>query len=139
MEQIKRLKWSTNNSLDFSGIVITDDGEQNTQNIIDFFSNNNDSSPAAEYCYNFSSGGFDDWFLPSMKDFDINYKAIHKTLYEKYGGSFLNSFNYLWASNLDSVLSTRAISVGYNGCSGNRCRSPQNMESEIGTLPIRKF
>ena len=40
-------------------------GEQNTADIV---SGCGEANTAADYCYDFSYGGYDDWFLPSVQE-----------------------------------------------------------------------
>lgn len=136
-ESIRELKWSTDNSI-ATDLNLGDDGKTNTRIIVDYYNGIGESAPAAEYCDNYVSEGFDDWFLPSADDFYIGGKAIHVNMKNKYN-TFYTYHNYLWSSNEDTILDTRSIAVGNNGCSGNNCKSPQNKESEISTLPIRRF
>ena len=136
-DSIRELKWSTDNSI-VTDLNLGNDGKENTRIIVDYYNGISESAPAAEYCDNYVSEGFDDWFLPSANDFYIGQKAIHKAMADKYN-SFYAYHNSLWSSNEDTILDTRSIAVGNNGCSGNNCRSPQNKETEVSTLPIRKF
>ena len=136
-ESIRKLKWSTDNSI-VTDLNLGDDGKANTRIIVDYYNGIGESAPAAEYCDNYVSEGFDDWFLPSIDDFYIGQKAIHKAMADKYN-SFYANHDYLWSSNEDSALETHSIGVYNNGCSANNCRRRQNKETEVSTLPIRRF
>ncbi|MDG1724055.1 MAG: hypothetical protein P8H91_08190 [Flavobacteriaceae bacterium] len=136
-ESIRKLKWSTDNSI-VTDLNLGDDGKANTRIIVDYYNGIGESAPAAEYCDNYVSEGFDDWFLPSIDDFYIGQKAIHKAMADKYN-SFYANHDYLWSSNEDSALETHSIGVYNNGCSANNCRTRQNKETEVSTLPIRRF
>jgi hypothetical protein len=138
MEDIRRLKWSTTRDLE-EDFELSSDGENNTQIILNYYNNTQWSAPAAEYCNNFVSQGYDDWYLASVDEFSFNGKIIQKNMYEKYGGDFIREYNVLWTSNVDSVLSSRAKAALYNGCSNNCVRGQFKDDSEIGVLPIRQF
>ena len=138
MEDIRRLKWSTNRDSE-EDFDLSSEGENNTQIILNYYNNTQWSAPAAEYCNNFVSQGYDDWYLASSDEFSFNGKIIQKNMYEKYGADFIREYNGLWTSNIDSSYSSRALAAFYNGCSNNNCVRGQFKDSEIGVLPIRQF
>ena len=143
MEDIRKLKWSTNKDLeegfDLLNSSIFKDGKINTQIIVDYFNTTQWNAPAAEYCNNFSSGGYANWYLPSSEELKFNSKIIQKNMYEKYGAEFIREHNLLWTSNEDTSLSYRSIAKLYNGCSGVNCTNAQFKDSEVSVLPIRRF
>ena len=142
MEDIRRKKWSTNKDaeedFDLSNSSQFSEGEVNTQIILNYYDNSQWNAPAAEYCNNFVSQGYNDWYLASADEFSFNGKIIQKGMYEKYGAEFLREYNILWTSNTDSALDSRSIAALYNGCA-NDCYRGQFKDSEIGVLPIRQF
>jgi hypothetical protein len=137
MEDIRMLKWSTNRDSE-EDFDLSSEGENNTQIILNYYNNTQWSAPAAEYCNNFVSQGYDDWYLASSEEFSFKGKIIQKNMYEKYGADFIREYNGLWTSNIDSSYSSRALAAFYNGCSNN-CVRGQFKDSEIGVLPIRQF
>jgi len=64
MEDIRKLKWSTNRDLeegfDILNSGVFKDGRVNTEIIVDYFNTTQWKVPVVEYCNNFSSGGYDD-------------------------------------------------------------------------------
>ena len=142
MSDIRLKKWSTNRdapeNFDLSNFGENEDGAVNTLTILNYYESSPWDAPAAEYCHNFISEGFDDWYLPSAEEFSFQSKTIQRTMYEKYGADFIRDYNYLWTSNDDSALEYRAVTAGYNGCANN-CYNPIFKDSEAPVLPIRRF
>lgn len=136
IEGLRTLQWSTDNQLE-TNISLVDKGDINTQNIVQFYATSNESAPAAEYCDNYSANGYSDWFLPSKSDLLLGNRAIHQMLVDKYRGSILSSYNWLWASNLSESKPSFAVYIYYNG-SGNGI-SGYDKEGELGVVPIRYF
>lgn len=144
MKDMRKLKWSTNKDLEEDFNLqhhnhLNSEGKENTQLIVNYFKNTQWNAPAAEYCNNFMSDGYDDWFLPSVDEFEFNKKIIQKNMYEKYGSEFLREYNVLWTSNEDRDISSRASRIKYNGCHANFCVTGYNKEGKFGVLPIRFF
>ncbi len=93
---------------------------------------------AALACYNYTFGGYDDWFLPSREEV----KAMYTNLYKNKLGSF-NDLNYVWSSSEQPELSTTYIgnyacyivfaSDAFMEVSGVR------HETTILTRPVRAF
>ena len=63
--------------------------------------NGGSSTDAAGLCANYSSGGFDDWYLPSideLKDLGYNVEAVNKTLKRLKGATVLDTKWWHWSS-----------------------------------------
>ena len=109
---------------------------ENTKKILEYYSKISATAPAAEYCDDFSSGGFSDWYLPSAKELSI----IKPKLWDKYGSSVMSTIDLNWTSNTHGSISYMAASRYYNGCSGSAgCDPNQPKDSELYVIPIRKF
>ena len=70
-------------------------GPQNTYTIANSLSNNNYNFSAARICYNSVSGGYNDWYLPSLYEI-IKIKPNMNLIY-------LNSSVHYWTSSDISV------------------------------------
>jgi len=69
-------------------------GINNTLEIINSdCSNSNDLISATKYCYNLTSNGYDDWYLPSKDELDMVFNNVHLNLY----GSFEEG--WYWSSS----------------------------------------
>ena len=140
----KKLSWAsdieTSNDLDIP-IENSDSGESNTKLIIDYYSKIDATAPAAEYCNDFESGGYTDWYLPSYRDL----KYIKPALWNKYSGGVMGSIDNNWTSNnsgtdANGAGEDKAIGAFYNGCSGSEsCPRNYKKTEELYTFPIRKF
>lgn len=140
----KKLSWAsdieTSNNLDIP-IENSDSGESNTKLIIDYYSKIDATAPAAEYCNDFESGGFSDWYLPSYRDL----KYIKPALWNKYSGAVMGSIDNNWTSNTSGTDANgagedKAIGAFYNGCSGEEsCPRNYKKTEELYTFPVRKF
>ncbi|MGV4413231.1 hypothetical protein [Chryseobacterium sp. T1] len=95
-------------------------GNQNTNTIYSYCG----SSSAAGYVYNYTSGGFSDWFLPSVTE-------LEKIYYNKYALS-LSLANY-WTSSQAST-TTAYVTNFSNGTTSSISKTIYNY-----ILPIRKF
>ena len=142
-EYVKELKWF--DGIDYGSSLeihlkrnLYEEGDVNTQKIIEFSELNNIDSPAARYCYDLALYGYDDWFLPSEEERDL----IQETAWDALG----NKFKYLepfWTSNTSCVgceggneFANKAIAGCENGCSGYLS---YDFTSKVRVLPIRKF
>ena len=73
-------------------------GAANTEAIM---KNGGSSTDAAGLCANYSSGGFDDWYLPSigeLKNLGYNVEAVNKTLKRLKGATVLDTEWSHWSS-----------------------------------------
>ena len=84
---------------------------------------------AVRKCFDYSYGGFDDWFLPSNDELNLMYENLCK----KGLGSFADNGNCYWSSSEDSVDTARLqrFSDGYQG--GN------HRYYECRVRPVRAF
>ena len=98
-------------------------GDQNTT---DISRDCTDLSTAARLCYDYASGGFSDWYLPSKDELDIMYKNK-----DKIGGFRLESY---WSSS--EVNATRAWIQSFN--SGAQFATT-NKDYGTNVRPIRSF
>ena len=141
MSAIRSKKWSTNlNAPEDFDLFSSEyeDGNENTEIILDYYNSSAWSAPAAEFCSNYTSEGYDDWFLPSASELSFNNRIIQKTMYEKYGGEFIQNYNWLYTSNESSIQDYQAVTIGYNGCA-NDCSRTLDKDKEQNVLPIRFF
>ncbi len=96
------------------------------QNTIDISRDCTDLSTAARLCYDYTSGGFDDWYLPSKDELDQMYK--NKTMI---GGFRLDSY---WSSS--EVSASRAWLQSFN--TGTQYGTT-NKDYGTNVRPIRSF
>ena len=109
------------------------DGEENTEIIVDFFSDISASAPAAEYCYDLNVNGYDDWFLGSERDYDVYVMPVINA----------NGWSQVWSSNTYYDPSypdndTAAAGVGDGAAGGIGNHGPKDYEGWV-VWPIRKF
>ena len=109
------------------------DGEENTEIIVDFFSDITASAPAAEYCYNLNVNGYDDWFLGSERDYSVYVMPVINA----------NGWSQVWSSNTYYNPSypdndTAAAGVGDGAAGGIGNHGPKDYEGWV-VWPIRKF
>ena len=52
------------------------DGRNNTERIIDFYIDSDESPLAAEYASNLDINGYDDWYLPTLQEISIIEQVI---------------------------------------------------------------
>jgi len=69
------------------------DGSVNTMAIVDHLGDNGGVAYAAKLCDDLVSNGFDDWYLPTLRE----YYEIHHQLYLNNIGNFIS--NYYWTSS----------------------------------------
>lgn len=69
------LLWKTANTLT-SGAISTNDGWQNT---LDMIAAGAATHPAANFCRNLNINGYDDWYLPSIDELEMLYRAFKPT------------------------------------------------------------
>jgi hypothetical protein len=145
---IKKLSWSSDkdasDDLDIPPYNYNEDGQANTKKILEYYSKIDATAPAAEYCDNFSVSGYDDWYLPSMKELKKVKITFWNLSVSGYSGSFLGPIDTTWTSNtpFESAGYTKdyAIATYHNGCNGsNDCQNNNKKSTEIPTIPVRKF
>jgi len=77
-------QWKTSNtSTAGTGSVI--DGATNSSNM------NNASHPAAQFCEGLSIGGFSDWYMPALNEFEVCYYNLKPTAASNYTSSGINA------------------------------------------------
>ena len=135
-------KWSnkrdSSNDLNLSNRNTYDDGEENTNLILNYFNNVEDISPAAKYCNDLSVQGYDDWYLPSQKE--IQKAATFLWSITSGPNSIRNiGSGIFWSSNTDSVINQRAQCSCVNGCNGSTNPPEYYKDSEIYVVAVRKF
>jgi len=106
-------------------------GRQNTQIIVNYLRQRNESGRAAELAQNFIQNGFTDWFLPSREELNL----MHINLRQRGLGSFTG--NTYWSSShyFSHVRGWQAWSQNFNG--GHR--GPSQHTSTLHVRPIRAF
>lgn len=130
----KLFKWADGIETSNDLFCNSDDGYINSMNIKDYYSNIPSTSPALDYCLNFTNYGYNDWYLPS-KDELIKAQTI---LWNVYSGSVMSPVEYNWTSTTIRD-SDKAIARFENGCSGNNCLRQDNKNLERFVMPVRKF
>jgi len=76
--EIANARWGTYKH-DVSGTQMAlGSGKRNTHLINDFLRSINESGRAAQLCTQLNSGGFTDWFLPSMEELNWMFLNLHK-------------------------------------------------------------
>jgi hypothetical protein len=96
-------------------------GRQNTALILAVDAN----APAAKACADYRSGGFSDWYLPSLKELDLMYQNLRKNNIggfsnDWYWSSSNDEDRFAWYQNFAS--GTQYGPYGYKG-EGNRVRA----------------
>jgi len=146
----KQKLWSTDRAkfdVDLTDKNIYTDGKYNTEYIVDFYSTKSDSAPAAEYCYNLSLGGFDDWYLPSASELYIVLK-FNQASYEPFNFDYrfdVYSDVVSWGSNIygaDADGSWRLATAHYDGSTyGNGGTTGYGVRDTDNSwvLPVRSF
>ena len=146
----KQKLWSTDRAkfdVDLTDKNIYTDGKYNTEYIVDFYSTKSDSAPAAEYCYNLSLGGFDDWYLPSASELYIVLK-FNQASYEPFNFDYrfdVYSDVVSWGSNIygaDTDGSWRLATAHYDGSTyGNGGTTGYGVRDTDNSwvLPVRSF
>ncbi len=87
--------WGSNSFSDGNGTGLGD-GKSNTEDLMfEIYMISSHSHDAAEACYNYSYGGYKDWFLPSKDELNLMYKNLKKA---NMGGEWNTSF-YYWSSS----------------------------------------
>jgi hypothetical protein len=76
-------------------------GKKNTESIVTYADQNEKSAHAATVCDTLVSGGYDDWFMPSLDELDLMYKNLkQKGLSgfkdDQYWSSSQNDTNSAW-------------------------------------------
>lgn len=69
------LQWKTSQTLT-DGAMSFNDGWSNTKQLID---EDAELYPAAKYCSSLNSGGYSDWYLPSMDELELCYRYLKPT------------------------------------------------------------
>jgi hypothetical protein len=81
-------------------------GKQNTQAIVNYSLNNGVSFRAAMVCDNLTSGGYDDWFLPSKGELNLMFVYLKEAGIGSFKGdwywsSSVNNNGYVWAQQFN--------------------------------------
>ena len=153
-EYWKQKLWSTDRvelDLDLEDRNYYKDGKFNTDYIVNFYSDTNESAPAVEYCSNLSLSGYTDWYLPSSVELvqilgffqlDVNEGTSH---YKPFAG-LSRVDGYSWASNVwDKTQQNEnyfklasAWQYGANCSSSTGCWGTRDVDF-FWAIPIRKF
>lgn len=109
-------KWSniTNAS---TGVQSTWNGLANTNAIL---GQSGHITSAAALCVNSSSGGYNDWYLPSVQEFNmlwINYYTVAKSLLQISGATQLSSVYLYWSSTQEGA--TNALPFAFSTGNGD--------------------
>ena len=84
---------------------------------------------AARKCFDYSYGGYDDWFLPSKDELNLMYSNLH----EKGLGSFAHDFDGYWSSSECNADDAWGLAF-YDGCWNGNYRRPKRH-----VRPVRAF
>jgi curli biogenesis system outer membrane secretion channel CsgG len=102
------IAWSTlSRASDLKGTNIDmGTGKQNTQVIVNYSLNNGVSCRAAMVCNNLTSGGYDDWFLPSKSELNLMFVYLREAGIggfkgDWYWSSSVNDNGYVWVQQFN--------------------------------------
>ena len=131
-------------------------GKSNTEKLVAFMDINgkaySDSSGtstaeyAAKKCLDYSYGGYDDWFLPSLKELDqmyINLKKNGLGSFKEYGYDNSNSLNYrnyyyYWSSSENNSSEAYASSLRTNSSNYTASRDSSCNQTEIAETSFNR-
>ena len=98
-------------------------GKKVSKIILDYYNSVSDSAPAFEYCENIVISGYDDWYLPSAKEFIVGNRLLNVT-----------NLGRFWTSTEDPNTSEKAYRV-----ISTATMQPYDKKTEELVLPFRQF
>ncbi|GHU46039.1 hypothetical protein FACS1894190_18120 [Spirochaetia bacterium] len=109
-------------------------GKRNTQIIVEFLNQAEETMKAAQVANAYKYGGFNDWFLPSIDELDLMYKNLKaKSL-----GGFQSG--YYWSSSTEGPYQARCQRFSNGEQSGSHSwDGDANRSNSHLVRPIRQF